>query len=179
MPYIKKIIFLIASMMFISGCIKMPEEFQSPSLKIDIIIDKNTELFSLKFSAGVKNENSDVAFLRFKGKVKFVEGKESGGFISKIIRILTSGNNKPVMELPFEIPEILPFGIGIIDIEKKFKEEEIMPLVDLLDINREEMVKNKGIEGLYVNEKNIELQVDSYDKECIISLLQGKINEKN
>ena len=146
-----------------ASCAKIPEKVQSPSLKIDIETRDGAEVYSVRFSGGIANENSSTALGDVKGSV--------------IIRDPES--KKGVFSIPYRIDMILPFSMGIIDAGKTCSKTEVEPLIGLFNINAEEMARNKGSEGIFVEEDRISLAVNSYLKHDINTLLQGKINEKN
>jgi len=84
-----------------------------------------------------------------------------------------------VMTLPFVVPVILPFDTGLIDIEKTFAENEIMPLVKLLGSDREKLQSEKLLERTFMDDSTIGFEINGYAKKDIIDLLKERLNEKN
>jgi len=91
-----------------------------------------------------------------------------------------AGSKSPrVMTLPFVVPVILPFDTGLIDIEKTFAENEIMPLVKLLGSDREKLQSEKLLERTFMDDSTIGFEINGYAKKDIIDLLKERLNEKN
>lgn len=174
-----RIFLLLLVFVFAVSCAKVPEKFQSPSVKIDLSIEDNKEVYLLKFSAGIKNENNDIVIKNFKAKALVVEAEKNPGLITKFLHKLSISKNKVLLDLPVDVSVILPFEAAVIDIEQKLSDEEINPILTLLEINKEELLKNRTISGKYFEERNIELDILDYGKEDIIKLLKRKVNEKN
>lgn len=150
----------VFSLAFI-GCAKVPEKLVSPTLKIEPVIKDGKELFRLMVSTGIQNENSSTAFLNMKGTICF---KDEGSC---------------VLSVPFQLPVILPFDTGIIEVDKTYPENEIMPLIILLGSDKEKLINEKVLERSYIEEKNIGLTISGYEKKNILDLLKEKVNEKN
>jgi hypothetical protein len=155
---------VLASLVFMTGCAKVPDKLVSPTLKIEMVVADNKEVFKLTLSTGIQNENSDVALTALKGRIVFYDSGKKGA---------------PVMSLPFELPVILPFETGIIEIEKTYTENEIMPLVMAMGSDKEKLLADRGLERTFMDDKGIGLELISYNKEDILDILKGKLNEKN
>ncbi len=147
-----------------TGCAKIPEKLVSPTLKIEPAVVDNKDAYRLTLNTGLQNENNSTALLDVKGSVYF---RDAG---SKTVRVLT---------LPFEVPVILPFDIGLIDIEKTFSENEIMPLVKMLGSDRERLQSEKVLERTFMDDTGIGYEITGYTKKDIIDLLKERLNEKN
>lgn len=147
----------------LTGCAKIPEKLDSPMLRVEPVISENKELFNLKLNTGIQNENGDTALVTIKGTIVFIDPQNK---------------NARVFSLPFELPIILPLDMGIIEIDKNFSENEIMPLVTLLGSDREKLMRDKMIERSFPDDRNIKLELKEYRKEKILDILRGKINEK-
>jgi len=147
-----------------TGCAKLPEKLVSPMLKIEPALVDNREMYRLTLNTGLQNENNSTALLDVKGSVYF---KAAG---SKSPRVMT---------LPFVVPVILPFDTGLIDIEKTFAENEIMPLVKLLGSDREKLQSEKLLERTFMDDSTIGFEINGYAKKDIIDLLKERLNEKN
>lgn len=150
--------------LLIIGCAKVPDKIESPGVKIDIIKEDNKEVYFFRFSGGIKNSNTDVAFTDYKGKAVFKEAGDKG----KVIR-----------SVDIDLKAILPLDSAIIDTKSILKDEEVQPLLKLLDIDWEKLKKEKSAEKFDIDEKHIGLQNVSFNKKCIIDLLKEKLNEKN
>lgn len=142
-----------------AGCSKTPEKFFSPVVRVDVLLEDNREVFLLRFTAGLKNENSSIAFTDVKGMISFYDDKAK----------------QELAAIPFEMKTILPFDTGIIETEKKFSEKDIMKIVDLFGLSREDLLKNKTATSMFVDEKNARISSLSFGKESIVKLLQEKI----
>lgn len=151
-----------ALVIFAVSCAKIPEKVQSPSLKIDIENKDGGEVYTVQFSGGITNENSSVALGAVKGTISIRDPK----------------SKETIFTFPFQVEMILPFSMGIIDAVKTCPKKDVDPLIALFSINEAEMIKNKGSEGIFVEEDQVALSIDSYQKHDISTLLQGKINEK-
>jgi hypothetical protein len=157
-------IWMIFACLVMSGCSKIPGKLISPTIKIEPSIAENKEVFILKFHAGIHNENSDIALMHVKGAVVFYD---------------TEDKNAKIMALPFELPVILPFETGVIEINRSYSENEIMPLVTLLGSDREKLINEKGIERSLMDDKKVSLEIAEYRKENVLEVLKRKPNEKN
>ena len=147
-----------------AGCAKIPDKLITPTLSIEPLVREGREVFMLSLSAGIQNENSGIAFLDMKGNVVFTD---------------PAASRARVMAVPFEIPVILPFETGIIEIEKSYSEEEIMPLVTLLGSDKEKLVHEKILERAFIEKDRIGLELAGYQKKNIVDLLKDKVYEKN
>lgn len=158
------VIVIMASGVILAGCAKLPDKLVSPTLKIESAVKDNKEAYKLMLSTGLQNENSDTALLNVKGNIVFSDNESSG----------TS-----ILSIPFEIPVILPFDTGIIEIEKFYTEAEIMPLVNIMGADKEKLQTEKGLERSLTDDKNVALELKDYQKKDILDLLKEKVNEKN
>ena len=143
-----------------TGCAKLPETVHSPSLKVDVRYQKNTEEFLVKLSGGVANDNSMTALADVTGSITIVD--DSGA---------------QVFSFPLKQEIILPLAMGIIDTEKTIDKAGIEPLIELFKIDREELEKNGETETIYIDEKKIKLSIDTYEKKDIVKILKGNVNE--
>jgi hypothetical protein len=168
---------VLASTLF-AGCAKVPDTLHSPTVKISIDIVDNKEVYTLKFTGGIKNENSGYVLKNIRGTVVFKEAEKSSGLFSRIKKLVPFIGQPGVSAIPFEIGIIPPFEMGIIDFEKGFTEKEIIPLADLLMINRDDLVKNRVADDVNVDNKNLSLSIDSFSKVNILNLLKEKVHEQ-
>ncbi|PKL38007.1 MAG: hypothetical protein CVV44_12625 [Spirochaetae bacterium HGW-Spirochaetae-1] len=144
--------------LFFTGCTVKPENVASPSVKIDFAIQDNKEVYTVHFSGGIRNENNSVAFLNMKGTIRLIDPE----------------TKKAVDSFPFEVPVILPFDTGILDLQVVRTDAEIGPLLDLLKINREQLVSEGSSSGNFIEENDLVLTDLGYEKKNIITLLQEK-----
>lgn len=152
---------LIVIALNLAGCAKVPDKLITPTLSIET---KGGEDYTLSLSAGIQNENSDIAFLNVKGYVVFYDPDSSGA---------------TVLAVPFELPVILPFDTGIIEVQKAYSEKEIMPLVNLMGSDREKLLNEKSMERTFIEKNKIGLELSGYQKKKILDLLKDKIHEKD
>lgn len=152
---------LIVIAVNLTGCAKVPDKLITPTLSIET---KGGEEYTLSLSAGIQNENSDIAFLDVKGNVVFYDPDSSGA---------------TVLAVPFELPVILPFDTGIIEVQKAYSEKDIMPLVTLMGSDREKLLIEKSMERTFIEKNKIGLELSGYQKKKILDLLKEKIHEKN
>jgi hypothetical protein len=152
---------LMVIALYLTGCAKVPDTLITPNLSIET---RNGEEYTLSLSAGLQNENSDIAFLNMKGDVIFYDPDRSGD---------------TVLAVPFELPVVLPFDTGIIEVQKTYSEKEIMPLVNLMGSDREKLLSEKILERTFIEKNKIGLELSEYQKKKILDLLKDKIHEKN
>lgn len=139
------------------GCAKVPEAVQTPGVKVDFTIMDNREVYIVSFSGGIPNDNGEIALTD----------------VSGTIEILASDGDK-IDAYDFSIPKILPFDIGIIDLRFNRTEQEIEPLLALLNITREELVEGVKSGGTILDEENVRLTNFTCTKKDIIELLKEK-----
>ena len=144
----------------LAGCAKLPERIESPGLKIDYVVEDKNESFALRFSGGIKNQNPDTAFVDYKGQALFLDPAKKG---------------EAVKVLDFTLPAVLPFDASIIDIKMVMKQDEILPIMKLLNIDLEKLKKDKSIEKFDIDERYIGLRYLSSKSMCITDLLKEKV----
>src|SRR4030042_57578 len=110
---IRSIIVALASGVILVGCAKIPDRLVSPMIKIEPAVVENKEAYKIMVSTGIQNENSDVALVNVKGNINFYDHRSDG---------------TALLSVPFDFLIVLPFDTGIIEIEKFYSENEIMPL---------------------------------------------------
>ncbi len=163
MKNLLSILFLIPVIVF-SSCTKSPEGIESPGIKIEAVSENKKESFKLMVSGGIKNENSGTALLNFTGKVNFIDPSNGG---------------KVVESIPFTLPVVLPFDSAVINETVPRSEKELEPLMKLLKIKKEELIREGSVEKINILKNLVQLDSVSYKTEEIIKLLKEKINEKN
>jgi hypothetical protein len=154
----------LITVLVLSSCAKSPEGVESPSIKIEALTENEQETFKLRVSGGIKNENSHTALLDYTGKLNFIDPSDGG---------------KVVESIPFKLPVILPFDSAVIDETVSRSEKDLEPLMKLLKINREELIKNRSVEKFNILNSLVKIDSVSYKTKEIIKLLKEKINEKN
>ena len=80
-----------------ASCAKIPEKVQSPSLKIDIETRDGAEVYSVRFSGGIANENSSTALGDVKGSVVIRDPESKGVFSISLPDLCppgSDGNNR-------------------------------------------------------------------------------------
>jgi hypothetical protein len=155
------VVSIVASGLIFAGCAKIPDKLVTPTLKIEPLVKDNKEMYKMMLSTGIQNENSDVAILNVKGTIFF------------------SDTGSRVLTVPFTIPVVLPFDTGIIEIEKTYAENEIMPLVTLLGSDKEKLLNDKVLERSFMDDKTIGFKLTGFEKKNILVVLKEKLNEKN
>lgn len=152
---------ILSAILIVSGCIKKPEKPISPAFKVDVLNEGGTETFVFKISAGIQNENHDVALTDVKGFLHIIDGE------------------RRVLSVPYTLKAILPYELGVIDLEQKIAEKDLKPVLDLHKIDMADVRKNRGTEGVYLDEKNILLELSSYAKRDILDLLRERAAMKD
>ena len=155
---------ILSACLIFLGCAKIPDKLLSPTIKIEPVIKDNKEVYNLKLNAGILNDNSDIALMDVRGAVVLYDPA------SKETQRIT---------FPFEIPMILPFETGVIEIQKVYSENEIMPIVTLLGSDKEKLINDKGMERSILDDKKVKLDISGYKKESILDILKRKPDEKN
>lgn len=145
----------------LAGCVKIPQKPISPAYKVDVVNNGGAESFVFKISAGFQNENHDVALTDVKGFLRIVDG------------------GRTVLSVPYTLKAVLPLELGVIDIEQKIAEKDLKPVLDMQKIDLAEVRKNRGTEGIYLDEKNIVLETTSYTRRGILDLLRERAAKKD
>ena len=157
-------VWMLSACLIFSGCAKIPDKLLSPTIKIEPMIKDNKEVYNLKLNAGIQNDNSDIALRDVRGAVVLYDPA------SKETQRIT---------FQFEIPLILPFETGVIEIQNVYSENEIMPIVILLGSDKEKLINDKGMERSILDDKKVKLDISGYKKESILDILKRKPDEKN
>ena len=140
------------------GCFKSPKTVSSPGMKVDYTIVDNKEVYTINFSGVLRNENSDKA-------MKNVEGS---------IGILDSSKGL-LISIPFSIDVIMPLSVATLYLKVEKTDDEMSPLLDYFQIDREELVKTGTNDGQPLDENSIVLEKLTFEKKDIINLLKEKI----
>ncbi|MBP7602420.1 MAG: hypothetical protein KBA15_00705 [Spirochaetes bacterium] len=156
----------LISLVLLAGCARAPEKLESPRLVIHTTIRDNTVHFTMNLVGGLRNENSDRAFLDYSAEVVFSEkGKRLPDSAFNPVRI--------------SVPAIFPFETVPVSVIASGGEKDVRPLLDMLEIAYDDVVKSGATEEIYVPDENIALESVSFRRENIHSILKGKAHEKN
>lgn len=154
------------SLALVAGCARAPEKLESPRLVIHASIRDNSVHFTMNLVGGLRNENSDRAFLDYSADAVFSEkGKRLPDSAFNPVRI--------------SAPAIFPFETVPVSVIASGGEKDVRPLLDMLEIDYDEVVKSGVTEEIYVPDENIELERVGFRRESIHSILKGKAHEKN
>ena len=148
----KLIVFI--SLLLLISCAKRPETPLHPS----VAVTAENNIFQVNFTCAIANENEYRAFINPNGVITI---NDNGG--------------STLLEIPFEIPAILPFATVNIDEWLELSEEAITPLLALLDIDKERIQAGENIGKKYLDEKNVVYKELNLETKDIIELLRGKI----
>lgn len=153
-----KAVFFIAAAMLFSSCAKVPQEIISPSISLKAGNSDEAGMVSLNFTGSLKNENDSTVFLNVKGEVAVLDSK-----------------NNPLLHIPFDLPSILPFETGIIQVRMEKNRSDLEPLMRELAIDFDTLVKKGEPENRFPDEKMIVLKNLSLEKKGIAEILKGKL----
>ncbi|MCL1864675.1 MAG: hypothetical protein FWF73_02560 [Spirochaetes bacterium] len=145
---------IISLSLLLISCAKKPEAPLHPA----VIITIEQDIFLVNFTCSVLNENENIAFTNLDGVVNI---KDNAGSI--------------LLEIPFNIPVILPFAAASINETLELSEDAVTPVLTLLNIDKEKLKLSENIGKKYLDEKNIEFKDLNLEKKDIIELLRGKI----
>jgi len=148
----KLIVFLL--LLLLISCAKKPDEPLHPY----VIITTDQNIFLVNFTCGVVNTNVNTAFTNIEGVIN-----------------IKNNTGASLLEIPFDIPVILPFATASINETVELSEEAITPLLTLFNIDKDKLKSDENIGKKYIDEKNIEFKNLNLEKNDIIELLRGKI----
>ena len=151
--YCSKIIIFLSLLLLIS-CAKKPDTPLHPA----VIITMEQNVFLVNFTCGITNDNESTAFTNLEGVVN-IKGKEGS----------------TLLQIPFDLPVILPFAAANINETLELPEAAVTPLLTLLNIDKEKLKSGENVEKKYIDEENIEFKNLNLKKNDIIELLKGKI----
>ncbi|MBN1497981.1 MAG: hypothetical protein JXA07_14505 [Spirochaetes bacterium] len=160
----KLVLCAAAAGLLLSGCARIPEKLISPTLKIEPFVENNAPAYKFMLSSGIQNENSDTVFLNMKGVIFFNGPGKS---------------DDRIFSVPFELPVVLPFDTGIIEIEKTYPEAEIIPLIRFLGSDKDKLAADRSLERSFGDDKTIGFELTGYEKRDILEVLKDKVDEKN
>ncbi len=145
------------------SCARVPDAIDSPSLKVDYSIENNSEVFTVFFSGGLRNENSDIVFSEVTGSADFY----------------VKGNSQPVERISFYLKEIMPFETGIIEAEEARTKESITGFLGLMELDRSQIVSDGTSGGFFPEPGSVTLSNLKFKKIPINKYIRGKVNEEN
>jgi hypothetical protein len=154
----KELFFLIALLMGLSACAKIPEAPLSPSVKIAVEKKNNDKIFAVNFTCGLKNENDSTAFTDVTG---LIEIKNNEGIT--------------VLSVPFKSAVILPFETGIIQERIELTSDQITPLFNLLSLKKEQIESGEEQGNRFIEDNNVVMKRLEMNKTDIIELLRSKL----
>lgn len=156
----------IAALLFlVTGCVRNPETIDSPRITLRASIENNRVYYTMVFSGGIRNENSDTVLLDYKGEIRLGNGSEGAAA-------------SPATVIPFTVKEIFPFQTAVLSLEVKGAREDFRPVFDLAEIDENEVLKSGVTEEIPLREENLELKTISYRASSIHGVLEGEGNEK-
>jgi len=155
---IKKFICITAVAVMFSACAKIPQEIISPSLSLKAGAADEAGMVSLNFTGGLKNDNDSTVFLNVKGEVAVMDS-----------------NNNPILLVPFDLPSILPFETGIVQVRMEKDRGELEPLMKEMGIDFDGLVKNGESANRFPDENKVVLKNLSLEKKGIVEILEGKM----
>ncbi len=142
----------------VTSCARAPEKVEAPGLKIGLSIVDNREIYTVSFTGYIENSNDDVMFLDMKGFIDLVD----------------PSSGKTVDSFSFTIPEVFPLDMGMINARVKRDEKQVTPLLEMLRIDREKLVKEKESSPVRLEKNKIRMRNLEYRKENIIDVLRAK-----
>jgi hypothetical protein len=154
----KELILLMALLMGLSACAKIPEAPLSPSVKIAFEKKGDVNIVTVNFTCGLKNENDSTAFTDIDG---LIEIKNSTGIT--------------VLAVPFKSAAILPFETGIIQEKIDLTADQAAPLFNLLSIKKEQIESGEDQGSRFIEDQNVIMKKLVMNKTDIIELLRSKL----
>ena len=154
----KKPVIILALLLMLTSCAKIPESPLSPSVKINTEKKGEEKIFAVNFTCGLKNENDSTAFINTDG---VIEIKNNAG--------------AAVLSIPFKTPLILPYETGVIQERIELNENQVTPLLDLLVIKKEQLDSGEESGNRFIEDSNISIKKLSLEKKDIIELLRSKL----
>lgn len=157
--------FFIVFIMVLSGCVQIPERLETPVMVIKSAIEDNRGMFTLHIVATIRNPNSAVIIRDLKGRLRFRDGKSM---------LPESG----ITAIPFTVKEIFPFESAMVKLEAHGDEKQCRPVFELLGISPDDVIKAGTTREIYIHDKYLKMEINSYLTEKIHKALKGKLNEK-
>lgn len=154
----KAFILLLFLILAFTGCAKKPEAPLSPSVKIGIEEKSDKKIFVVNFTCGLKNENDSTAFSDVDGVID-----------------IKSNSGALLLAVPFKLALILPFETGVVREKIELGEPEITPLLDMLDLKKEQIESGEDQGNRFIEDRNIVIKKLDMGKKDIIELLRGKL----
>ncbi len=138
------------------GCSKKPEKIHNPIIDVESKIENKKEIFNFTLKGAIHNKNSATVFKNFKASV------------------VLKDKQAILLSLPFSVPVVLPFSTeNNVLIKKTLKENELLPFLNSLGINKDEAIK--GIKHKPIKDKSVALKIISYETADILKVLRKKM----
>lgn len=156
---LNKCIFLLLFGLLFAGCVKIPKEMLGLGMKIDYSVINRKEIYTVNFSGAIRNENRNIVIKNIKGQISIVD----------------PDSKKKLLSMPFSLDAVLPMSLGNISLKIDQTEEEISPLLDYFNIDRNELAGKGTTDGQPISGDQIVIENMTFDKQDIIELLREKI----
>jgi hypothetical protein len=147
----------------LAGCTKAPDSVHSPSIKVDYVIEDNTEKYTVHFTGGIRNENNSTVLQDVTGEIVVYRSAEK---------------QMEALRLPFSLANILPMSTGIIEMAVDKKDTEVDGLLELLNVDREKLQADGSASGLFIGQEKVSVDKLKFTSCNITDLLEEKLNEK-
>ncbi|HDP81399.1 MAG TPA: hypothetical protein ENN21_11210 [Spirochaetes bacterium] len=159
---------LAAAALFILllGCAQAPDRLESPRMAVRSAIENDKVYFTFFIVAGLRNNHSDRVIREMAGTLYF---RDESGTLEK----------SPVTAIPFSVKDVFPFETAILKLEAWGGEEQCRPLLGLLKIDPDGLIKAGTAEDIFIDEKILKLDVSTFKTEKIYSVLKGSSNAKD
>lgn len=150
----------------LAGCARLPERFESPRIVIKTEISGESVGYVMTIDAGLRNDHPSIALFDYKGAFVFKADK-------------AACKSSKVCSTPFTVPSIFPFETAPVHLEAHGGDTDFRSIFDLLELNRDELIKSGGTEEIYLRSEDIRLETLSYRKENIYRIIGERQNETN
>jgi len=155
---------ITAGIMVLAGCARPPEKAENTNIRVFSEVKNDEEFFLLHLKSEITNENSMKALLDVKGAIYLSDGLSE---------------SKDAIEIPFDIPIMFPFSQGEISSVKRMNESDVLSLVQILGIDKDDFLANRTIDEVQLNSRFVSMKILSWKSENIIDVLKDRVNEKN
>jgi len=158
--------FFVFSMILLAGCARLPDRFESPRIVIKTEISGEKVGYLMTIDAGIRNDHPSIALFDYKGEFVFKADRAA----CRASKACSAG---------FSVPSIFPFETAPVHLELRGGDADFRPIFDLLELNRDEIVKSGGTEEIYLRSEDIRLVTLSYRREDIYRIIGEGRNEKD
>jgi len=156
----KLLVGLLALFMVHTGCVKLPDRVSSASLRINYANVEGQGEYTVIFSCFIENDNPNRVLVNLTADVQ-----------------VSIGQGAIIEVFPVEAKAILPFSDEMVENVQVRTREEILPLIEILNIDEDALIKMGTIRPIrlsdvrFSNVRSSQMKINDY--------LKGKINEKN